>query len=186
MNATQTPRRLIRSRDDRWIAGVCGGLGRYFNLDPVIIRLAAVALTLAGGAGIIAYAGAWLLVPDEGTDAPLLKASPNHRKLATVGGIVLIGLGAIGVLDALNFWWDSDLFWALLAIGGGAFLLLRYTDLGERFGIAPHAATAGAPAPPASGVPGSPPSSGPRPGPAASAAARPGSTALVPSAPAGS
>src|SRR5215207_6999808 len=81
MNTTQTPRRLTRSRDDRWIAGVCGGLGRYFGLDPVIVRLAAVALTFAGGAGLIAYAGAWLLVPEEGTDAPLLKGSSNNRKL---------------------------------------------------------------------------------------------------------
>ena len=88
---------------------MCGGLGRYFGLDPVIIRLAAVALTFAGGAGIIAYAGAWLLVPEEGTDAPLLKGSPNNRKIAMIAGIVLVALGAIGILDSLNFWFDSDL-----------------------------------------------------------------------------
>src|SRR4051795_11369851 len=135
MNPTQTPRRLVRSRDDRWIAGVCGGLGRYFGLDPVIVRLAAVALTFAGGAGIIAYAGAWLLVPEEGSDSPLLKGSANNRKLATIAGIALVAIGGIGILDTLNFWFDGDLFWALLAIGAGGFLLLRNTELGKRFGV---------------------------------------------------
>jgi phage shock protein PspC (stress-responsive transcriptional regulator) len=180
MNPTQTPRRLARSRDDRWIAGVCGGLGRYFNLDPVIIRLAAVALTFAGGAGVIAYAGAWLLVPEEGSDTPLLKGSTNNRKLATIAGIALVVLGAISLLSALHLWFDGGVFWALFALGAGGFLLLRYTDLGKRFGVTPHTATAGG-APPAA-----PPPPAPAPPRAPSPPRAPTSTALVPTSPAAS
>jgi phage shock protein PspC (stress-responsive transcriptional regulator) len=62
-----SPRRLYRSREDRMIAGVCGGLADYFGIDPAIVRVAAVVLVFAGGAGLLAYLAAWLLVPDQGT-----------------------------------------------------------------------------------------------------------------------
>ena len=59
----QETRRLLRSRRDRMIGGVCGGLGRYLNVDPVLLRIAAVALALAGGVGVLAYLVAWVLIP---------------------------------------------------------------------------------------------------------------------------
>ncbi len=60
------PKRLYRSRANRKLAGVCGGLGNYFGIDPVIIRIAWVLLTLATfGTGILAYAIFWLAVPEE-------------------------------------------------------------------------------------------------------------------------
>jgi len=60
-----SPKRLYRSRTDRKIAGVCGGLGKYFNMDPVIFRIVWVALVLGFGAGLIAYLIFWLVVPEE-------------------------------------------------------------------------------------------------------------------------
>src|SRR5690242_6321643 len=60
------PRRLYRSRDERMVAGVCGGMAEYFAIDPVIVRIIAVALVFAGGAGLLAYLAAWLLVPEAG------------------------------------------------------------------------------------------------------------------------
>jgi phage shock protein PspC (stress-responsive transcriptional regulator) len=57
------PRRLYRSRGDRVIGGVCAGIARYFNIDPVIVRIAAVALVFVGGAGVVAYVAALLLMP---------------------------------------------------------------------------------------------------------------------------
>jgi phage shock protein PspC (stress-responsive transcriptional regulator) len=59
-------RRLERSRSDRVVAGVCGGLGDYFDVDPVIFRVAFVVLAFVGGAGFLLYPAAWLLLPDEG------------------------------------------------------------------------------------------------------------------------
>ena len=56
---------LCRSRKNKKIAGVCGGLGVYFGVDPVIIRIIWVALALGAGAGIIAYLIFWIIVPTE-------------------------------------------------------------------------------------------------------------------------
>ena len=59
------PRRLTRSRSDRVIAGVCGGFAAYLGLDANIVRLAMVALAFFGGSGVVLYAVAWALVPQE-------------------------------------------------------------------------------------------------------------------------
>jgi phage shock protein C len=57
-------KRLYRSRKDRVIAGVCGGLAEYFNIDPVIMRIIAVILLLPGGLpGIVPYIILWVVVP---------------------------------------------------------------------------------------------------------------------------
>ena len=60
----ENPKKLYRSRKSRVLAGVCGGLAEYFNLDPTIVRLAWVIISLAYGFGVLAYIIAWLLIPD--------------------------------------------------------------------------------------------------------------------------
>ena len=59
------PKRLYRSRKERIIGGVCGGLGNYFNVDPVIMRLIWAVLFFFGGIGLLAYIIAWIIVPEE-------------------------------------------------------------------------------------------------------------------------
>ena len=59
----QGPRRLMRSRQNRVFGGVCGGLGNYFNTDPIFFRIGAIALVFLGGAGILLYLAALLLMP---------------------------------------------------------------------------------------------------------------------------
>jgi len=56
-------KRLYRSNTNRVIAGVCGGIAEYFNIDPIIIRIIAIALLLAGSAGLWAYIILWIVVP---------------------------------------------------------------------------------------------------------------------------
>lgn len=63
-------KRLVRSRTERMIGGVCGGLGEYFSIDPTIIRVLWVVITLLGGAGVIAYVILWVVMPQE-PPAPL-------------------------------------------------------------------------------------------------------------------
>jgi phage shock protein PspC (stress-responsive transcriptional regulator) len=58
-------RKLYRSRTNRKLAGVCGGLARYFNADPTLIRVLFVVLALLGGPGIVIYLLMWILVPEE-------------------------------------------------------------------------------------------------------------------------
>ncbi|STY30616.1 phage shock protein C, PspC [Legionella wadsworthii] len=61
----QPYKKLWRSRKNRKIAGVCGGLGEYFSVDPVWMRLLFVIFFLAGGAAFIAYVILWLIIPVE-------------------------------------------------------------------------------------------------------------------------
>ena len=59
-------KQLYRSTTDKKLAGVCGGLGEYFNIDPTIIRVIFVVLALPGGLpGVIPYAILWILVPQD-------------------------------------------------------------------------------------------------------------------------
>ncbi len=57
-------KRLYRSTKDRMIAGVCGGLAEYFDVDPVIIRVLFVVVTLGAGVGILGYIILWIVVPE--------------------------------------------------------------------------------------------------------------------------
>jgi phage shock protein C len=70
----ETTKRLYRSRSDRMIAGVCGGLGHYFGIDPTLVRLAFVILALAGMSGGLAYIILWLVVPEEPKEEPPFSA----------------------------------------------------------------------------------------------------------------
>lgn len=58
-------RKLYRSRRDRKIAGICGGLGDYFHIDAVWIRLIFVIFFIAGGSALLVYLVMWLIVPNE-------------------------------------------------------------------------------------------------------------------------
>lgn len=60
-------KRLYRSRDDRMIAGVCGGVAKYFDMDPTIVRIIFVLLIFANGLGILAYIIMAIVVPLEGS-----------------------------------------------------------------------------------------------------------------------
>jgi phage shock protein PspC (stress-responsive transcriptional regulator) len=120
------PRRLRRRPDDGHIAGVCAGVAEYFDIDPVIVRIAAVVL-LFSGPGAFAYVLAWIFVPAE--DGPAVHGaarSPIDRKdrATQVFGVVLIVL-AVSVF--WGDWWSPARHW-LLPLGLmalGAWLLLR-------------------------------------------------------------
>ena len=58
-------KKLYRSREDRWVAGVCGGLARYLDVDPIVIRLIALILVLCAGGGLLVYIIAWIVIPEE-------------------------------------------------------------------------------------------------------------------------
>ena len=58
-------KKLYRSKKHRMIAGVCGGLGEYFDIDPTLIRLGWVILTLGMGIGLLAYIIAWIIIPEK-------------------------------------------------------------------------------------------------------------------------
>ncbi|MFA5295668.1 MAG: PspC domain-containing protein [Methanoregulaceae archaeon] len=59
-------KRLYRSRSDRLLGGICGGLGTHFDTDPNLIRIIWIVLSLLSiGIGVIAYIAAWIIIPEE-------------------------------------------------------------------------------------------------------------------------
>jgi len=67
---TTNPSSLTRSSSDRKLAGVAGGLAEYLKVDPLLVRIGFAVSTLFTGAGIVAYAVMWALVPSEDAPAP--------------------------------------------------------------------------------------------------------------------
>ena len=81
------PRRLTRSRDDRVLGGVAAGIAKYFGIDPVIVRILTVVLVFFGGAGVLLYIAALLLVPNEGEPPP---EGPQRNKALVVLGVAAL------------------------------------------------------------------------------------------------
>jgi phage shock protein PspC (stress-responsive transcriptional regulator) len=108
-------KRLERSRSNRVVAGVCGGLARYFEIHPAFYRVGFVVLTLLGGAGVLIYLAAVLVIPDEGNEDSIATAALKNRRDRPWP---LIGLGLVSVAIA------SLLSRATLWPHGGALVLL--------------------------------------------------------------
>jgi phage shock protein C len=58
-------RKLYRSKSNRQLAGVCGGLAQYFNIDPTLVRVLFILLAVLGGSGLVLYLAMWIIVPKE-------------------------------------------------------------------------------------------------------------------------
>src|SRR5215203_6437237 len=100
------PRRLTRSSSDKVLGGVAGGLGRYFDIDPIIFRIGFVVLALAGGAGVLGYLAAWVLVPPD----PEPGQEPVDRsRAATVVGAIVLGCAALALLGPGLFFFAPPL-----------------------------------------------------------------------------
>jgi phage shock protein PspC (stress-responsive transcriptional regulator) len=62
---TNNVKKLYRSKKNRVIAGVCGGIAEYFNVDPTLVRLLWIVFVIIWGSGILAYIIAWIIIPEE-------------------------------------------------------------------------------------------------------------------------
>lgn len=118
-------KRLYRSKTNKVLAGVCGGMGEYFGLDPNIIRLLAVLLFFAKGLGLLVYIAAWILIPlrPEGEEADRA-AEIDHTWGAYLPGVLLIGLGLVLLMREFWYWFDWDIVWPVLFIIGGVAVIL--------------------------------------------------------------
>jgi phage shock protein PspC (stress-responsive transcriptional regulator) len=118
---------LHRRRDDRILAGVAGGLGRYFDLSPTFFRIGFAILTLVGGAGILLYVAAWLVIPDEGeSDSIVSEALRRHRDRPwLLAGVGLVAIALVSLFARADFWPNSGFAWTLLLVGGLAIVLAQ-------------------------------------------------------------
>lgn len=128
--------KLYRSRKMRMIAGVAGGLAEYFEVDVTLVRLLWVLALLAGGAGILAYIIAAIVIPQE-KDAPEYptaeqdetvagpEKSPLKERTRRNAGLLLIGLGIVLLAHELLPWDFMRFWWPLLLIALGLFIVFR-------------------------------------------------------------
>lgn len=105
------------------VAGVCGGLASYFDIHPAFYRVGFVVLTLLGGAGILIYAAAALVLPDEGKEDSVATAILRNRRDRPwpLIGLALVGVAIASLLARATLWPHGDA-WFLLLLAGGAIL----------------------------------------------------------------
>jgi phage shock protein PspC (stress-responsive transcriptional regulator) len=132
---THTPnvKRLERS-SDRVVAGVAGGLGRYFDLNPTFFRLGFVILTLLGGAGILIYLAALLVMPEEGSEQSIAErviAQRRDRPWALVG-LGLAAAALIALIAQSSFWPAAGAGWVLVLLIGLVILWTHDARRGDR------------------------------------------------------
>lgn len=158
---------LRRSRSDRHIAGVSGGLGRYAGVDPLIFRILFVVLLVFGGSGLLLYGLGWLLIPADGeTESEgqrLLRGRTSGSMVATVvAGIVVLVLGLVFIGAVVDTGPGLGGLGVLVVVGVIVALLLRH---GQPPGAGPDVGPPGAvpygPQPVTSQSPESPPSQRP-------------------------
>ncbi|MFD7643219.1 PspC domain-containing protein [Kitasatospora sp. NPDC059795] len=128
---------LTRSSRHRVVAGVCGGLGRYLDIDPVVFRVVIAVLGLTGGLGLFLYGLAWLVVPREAADGEggrteLQRVLTGRVDGQSVGAVLLTVIGTGVFFSSMN---DGDQLFPLLLLAALVFLALRYDpERRRRFG----------------------------------------------------
>ncbi len=134
-------KKLYRSRTESMIAGVCGGLAEYFDIDASLVRVGAVLLTLAWGSGLLAYVILWLVVTQKPLESSVLESEGEQK--ATVEttesdksekdkGVLFVGviLTVLGVLLLMNnyisfAWLSFRRLWPLLIIFVGLMIVMK-------------------------------------------------------------
>ncbi len=123
---------LTRAERHRVVAGVCGGLGRHLDIDPVVFRVVTVVLCLSGGLGLFLYGLAWLIVPTEaGADGKggrsgrteLQRVLTGRVDGQSVGAVLLTVIGTGVFFSSMG---DGDQLFPLLLLAGMVFLAVRY------------------------------------------------------------
>ena len=132
-DAATVRRPLCRSSTDRLIAGVAGGIGAYFGIDAVIVRIAFIVLTFLGGAGPFLYLIGWLALPKQDSRSVIAKAlgGDSPHRLRSLAAVALIGFGLLvtanlsgALFDAFLDVWSMAPYLALILIVAGVALVL--------------------------------------------------------------
>ena len=129
-------KRIVRTRDDSVLAGVCGGFGQYFNLDSALVRLLWVFFTIFGGSGVLAYLVAVFIIPDESTakDVTPRRRIDGLNEKTILWSVLLVLVGIILFFQHGNFinsiwrhFWNSgiNVLLSLIIISVGVYLLYQ-------------------------------------------------------------
>lgn len=140
-------KKLYRSRKDKMIGGVAGGLGDYFEVDPTLVRILFVVATILGGSGVLAYIILWIVIPEEQySPNPSMSADSadqkpgenqsanqqpryqNEHPKRNLGGIILIALGVLFLGHNFIPSFHFEDFWPFILIIIGISLLLKSSN----------------------------------------------------------
>ncbi|GAB7040560.1 MULTISPECIES: PspC domain-containing protein [Catenuloplanes] len=152
---------LVRPRQDRYVAGVCAGIGRATNTDPVLWRVLLAVLAVFGGTGLLVYLAAWLIIPAEGdTGSPLegvLGKGDSGTSPLTVAGLTILAMVTFAYI--MSDTWRAMLLVSCAAIVGALIINRgRLSPSGHPAAPPPPPPTpAASPAEPSPGVPPVPP-----------------------------
>jgi phage shock protein C len=130
-------KKLYRSRKNSMIAGVCGGIAEYFDIDPTLVRLLAILIVFLGGVGVLAYIIAWIIIPenphqqvddkeyghDEEEDITPEEKQDNNRHIW--GGLILIFLGLFFLLRSFFPRFFVVSFWPIILVLIGIVLIVQ-------------------------------------------------------------
>jgi phage shock protein PspC (stress-responsive transcriptional regulator) len=144
-------KKLYRSVSDKMVAGVCGGLAEYFEIDSTLVRILFLALLIFGGGGLLIYLIMWIVVPkkpfflnnqkteyaesfnstevnpdSEQSELPIEVERPKNYDKNKVIGIIVIIIGVLLLLDNFDFAFGFSKLWPILLIIFGASLILRF------------------------------------------------------------
>jgi phage shock protein PspC (stress-responsive transcriptional regulator) len=131
-------KKLYRSRKDKMLGGVAGGIAEYFEIDPVILRIIFAVTFFVFGGGLLAYIIMWIIIPQEplviinndlhegpkttGPD-PQVERKSNINQTGSTGGAVLIVIGVLFLLHNFHPIFHFRHYWPLIIIAIGAGLL---------------------------------------------------------------
>ncbi|RKX22511.1 MAG: PspC domain-containing protein [Candidatus Zixiibacteriota bacterium] len=119
-------KRLYRSEENKIVGGVCGGIGEYFEIDPVLVRIITVLLIMAPGVGVLAYIIGWIIIPKRPPEVAAAQAEYQFSSWNKyISGLILVAIGAILLVRENWFWFDWDEFWPIVLILGGLALIFR-------------------------------------------------------------
>jgi phage shock protein PspC (stress-responsive transcriptional regulator) len=122
------PRRLTRSTESSYVAGVAGGLGRYFGVDPVLFRVAFGVSIVFGGIGLLAYVALWLFLPRDDGEPSFMD---SRSRATSVAIIVVLGIVALTSLRPPSFVLGPGLLVCAALVAGAVALYRSFGDEGR-------------------------------------------------------
>jgi signal transduction histidine kinase len=123
---------IVRSRDNRVLLGVAGGLGERLGVDPILVRIAFAVLAIGGGSGVLLYLLAWgLSVEPEAATAPArpVRRRPNGRQAVALGMVVF---GTMLLLRQMGLWFGDRIAWPVALAAAGAAVIWSRSDDRDR------------------------------------------------------
>ena len=128
-------KRIFRSKEDRIIAGVCGGFAEYLGIDPTLVRLVWIFFTIFGGLGILAYIFSIILISEkDSSKVKEIKEDDNRDEKLVLWGVVIIIVGILLFFrhrPIVSMMWHSmsgnwfNILFAIALIGIGIYILLN-------------------------------------------------------------